>query len=131
MLAPCLTLTHLKTSKQYEGASLINRYWFEWSKRRELSNLIVRLELLDATGLIVTTTSIRLPKVKITGYSPATETEPGKPIYNSTLWVHIDDVVLEPAPTHFRYSTIVGFARKSEVVTAAMDGKYEDISQLG
>ena len=128
---PCLTLTHLKTSKQFNGTSMIHRHWFEWSNRRQLSNLIVRLELLNADGAVVTKASIRLPKVKITGYSPATETEEQKPVYSSSVWIQLDDTLREPRPTQFRYYTIVGFDKRSETVTVNMDGKYEDISHLG
>jgi hypothetical protein len=36
MSAPPLTIAHIKTSKQYDGATLLNRYWFQWSDRRNL-----------------------------------------------------------------------------------------------
>ncbi len=131
--SPCLTLTHLKTSKQYDTDphKLYHRHWFQWSDRRQLSHLIVRIELLDADGKLVTKSSIPLPKVKVTGYSPATETDEQKPIYDGTVWIQIDDVVRQPAPTQFRYYTIVSFDKRSETVSVTMEGKYEDISHLG
>ena len=122
MPAPSVDLQHLKTSKQFERGNLIYRYWFEWKNRRQLGNIALRLELLDATGVVLTTTRIKLPKVKITGYTPATETSPQKPIYDSTVWIEIDDVIRDEQPVSFRYHTLSGLLSKSDRVECRMDG---------
>jgi hypothetical protein len=129
MPAPSLTPTHLKTSKQIERGNLVNRYWFEWSNRKQLSGTVVRLELLDDAGQVLTTASFQLPKVKITGYVPASETSPQKPIYDSTVWIKLDDIVRDQMPASFRYYT-VGVTSKSEAVTSPMQGVYEDLSMF-
>lgn len=113
MPAPSLTLSHLKTSRQHEGATLINRYWFQWSNRKNLTAQVVRVELLDDAGQVLTKGSVQLPKVKRTG---------------GPVWFHLDDIPREP-PTQLRYYT-VNLLSKSEAVTAPMAGQFDDLSSM-
>ena len=130
MPAPSIDIVHLKTSRQYEGSTLINRYWFQWQNRRNLGNTAVRLELLDASGTILTTATVRLPKVKITGYTPAPDGKSQQPIYSCSVWIKLDDAPRTPPPTHVRYCTVNVFT-KSYTVQQPMNGTYEDISYYG
>jgi len=122
MSTPSVDLQHIKTSQQYEGDSLINRYWFQWKNRRVLTNVIIRLDLLDQDGKVLTTTSVKLSRTKITGYTPATKTEPQRPIYDGSVWIHIDDVVRDEQPAQFSFYTVTGSSQKSEVVIGKIDG---------
>ncbi len=131
MPAPCLTLKHLKTSKQYEGADLIVRYWFEWQDRRDLATVLLGIDLLDADNQVLAQSRTKLPGVKITNYIPATETSPQKPVYDKTVWVMIDDVVRANMPVAFRYYVLTGLFKKSDMVTVPLDGKFDDISSNG
>ena len=121
-MKPALTLTHLKTSKQYEAGQTINRYWFQWSDRLDLGRLTVRLTLLDAEGRPLLTRSELLPKVVITKYLDAMQ-----PVYDSPVWFYVDDST-DNRPVSFSYLTVSGFDKKSETVLAPMDGKKEDLS---
>lgn len=126
MPASPLSIAHIKTSKQYDGALLINRYWFQWSDRRNLSNLVVRFDLLDDAGNVLTTSSVKLPKVSITGYMPGDS----KPVYSGTVFITIDDVATHQA-TQFRYYVVTGILTKSDSVTGPMVGLVEDLSMHG
>lgn len=92
MPAPPLTITHLKTSKQYEGAKLLNRYWFEWTSRINLSNLVVRFDILNDAGQVLTTASVKLPKVKVTGYVTAVDGVSQQAVYDSTVFIKLGDI---------------------------------------
>ena len=105
MTAPSLELIHLKTSKQHKKGTLVTRYWFEWQNRRRLGAIVLRLELLDESGTSLTEVSFKLPKVKITGYLPATDSRPQKPVYDSTIYIKLDDIVRDVLPVSFRYYT--------------------------
>lgn len=131
MPAPPITLVHLKTSRQQAQFGIIDRYWFEWQNRKNNGAIVLRIEFLDAAGNVVVESSVKLPKVKIKSFIPATETEPQKPVYDSSVWIQIDDVVREVMPVSFRYYTLTGLFSKSESVTSELVGKFEDISQHG
>jgi len=130
MPQPSLTITHLKTSKQVEKMDVIHRHWFQWSDRKNLSNVVVRIELLNADGTVHTTVSVKLQKTRITGHAPAADGSGSKPVYDQPVFIQIDDVP-EVRPTHFRYYTVSGVLTKSEKVTAEMAGIYEDITVYG
>lgn len=132
MATPSLTQAHLKTSKQYQRTNLIHRYWFEWQNRRTLKAILLRIELLGPDGTVLTTSSVQLPKVKITGYLPATDTSPQKPVYDSTVWIQLGDIIRDTLPTSLRYYTLSGLTMsKSDSVTVPMNGTYDDISHYG
>lgn len=75
---PALTLAHMKTSTQFEAEAkdVIYRHWFEWSDRRQLGPLVLRLELLYTDDNVLTRTSIKMSKVTVKGHTAATETDP-------------------------------------------------------
>ena len=128
MPAPALTLSHLKTSKLYKGTQLVNRYWFQWQDRTNLASFVIRLELLDEDGNKVTESNIQLPKTKITGYVPETETDPQRPMYDIPVFIQIDDIPRDKPAVSFRYRTVTGLFNKSEQVTGDMTGLLEDLS---
>ncbi|MVM30472.1 hypothetical protein GO755_10540 [Spirosoma sp. HMF4905] len=128
---PSIALRHLSTKKQYnEQQTLVYRYWFEWFDRRSLAALVVRIDLLDKAGKVLTTTSIQLPKVKLTGSIASQETGVQQPLYDSSVWIRIDDVITHEA-TQFSYYTLAGLFTKSASVTMTMDHKVEDLSMHG
>ncbi len=126
MAIPCLDIQHLKTSRQHEETGLQNHYLFQWQNRRQLGPVVLQLDLLDARGKVITTSRTKLPKVRVTSYVPATATQPSQPLYDSSVFVEIDDVVPDELPTTFRYRTISGAFKKSDVVSGPMNGTYED-----
>ncbi len=128
MAIPCVDILHLKTSHQNESSGLTNRYWFQWTNRRQLGNVTVRLDLLDARGKIVATSRTKLPKVNVTDYIPATATEPALPIYDSPAFITIDKLVTNEQPISFRYTTESGAFKKSDLATGLLDGLFEDLS---
>lgn len=128
MANPCLDIQHLKTSCQNEPLGLTNRYWFQWKNRRQLGNVTIRLDLLDARGKILATSRTKLPKVNVTDYIPATATEPALPIYDSPTFITIDKRVSNEQPTSFRYTTESGAFKKSDLAIGPLDGPYEDLS---
>lgn len=131
LLPPLLSIRHLKTSRQYNKADLRLRYWFQWSDRTNLGAIVVRLSLFDKVGIKVTEASVKLPKVKITGSVPATETSPAKPIYDSSVFIQLDDIDRENLPVSFSYYVVTGVFKKSAVVEGEMNGQFEDLSKHG
>lgn len=108
------------------GATLLHRYWFQWSDRKILSNLVVRFDLLDEAGNVLTTASVKLPKVKIVDRIE----KDNSPIYDGTVFIKIDDIATHYA-TQFRYYVVPGILSKSKLVTWPMVGLVEDISMHG
>ncbi|UHG93248.1 hypothetical protein [Spirosoma oryzicola] len=130
MPKPSLTLVHLKSSVQYDGPDLITRHWFQWSNRKSLGSIVLRVELLDSDGKVLTEGRFELKKTTVTGYLPNDEQGNEQPIYDTSVWLQLDDVVRDAKPWQFRYFT-ANLLSKSDKVTADMSGKFEDISQLG
>ncbi|MFD2572659.1 hypothetical protein ACFSUS_18615 [Spirosoma soli] len=137
MLVPSLELHHLKTIRQYDSLTshnksktLIHRYWFEWCHRRDLSSVVIELELLDKDYNLITSTLINLPQTKVTGYAMTTQSPVLQPLYDTPVCVKIDDLVREPPAVWFRYLTITGFTTRSAVVTDKLTGLYVDSSEL-
>lgn len=130
MPKPSLKLTHLKSSTQYDDPGLITRHWFEWSNRKSLGSIILRVELLDADGKVLTEARFELKKTVVTGYLPKDANGEEQPIYDTSVWLQLDDVVRDVKPVKFRYFT-ANVLSKSDKVTADMSSNFEDISQLG
>ncbi|GAB4023318.1 hypothetical protein GCM10028808_73400 [Spirosoma migulaei] len=132
MPAPSLDITHIKTSKQYAGEGLrrkiILRYWLQWSNRRDLSRTVLRLELYDEAGNKATEANLQLPKVKVTGYVPASETSPAMPIYDSAVVIKLDDMDREKPPVSFRYWTVNALFTNSDIVEGQMSGVFDDLT---
>lgn len=122
---PALTLSHLISKKQHDDQLvLIRKHWFQWSDRRTLSALVLRIDLLDAAGAIIDNASVRMPKVKVTGHVPG---DPPQPIYDSPVFIALDGPV-DRQPVSFRYYTVEGVMKKSAPVTTAFTEKFEDLS---
>lgn len=109
---------------------MVTRYWFQWINRRQLGAVTLRLDLLDARGKVVLTSRLKLPKVTVTGYEPATAQEPALPRYNHPAFLNLDQPVGDEqlTPTAFRYTTESGAYKKSEVVTGSLDGHHEAVT---
>ncbi|MCX6217588.1 hypothetical protein [Spirosoma sp.] len=127
MPAPCLELTHLKTSQQFDNELDLDVmvYWFQWSNRTRLGKLEIEIELLDQAGAVVAPSRTHMPAVKIVGY---TGKNPQHPVYSASVWIQIMDLVRSPRPVSFRYYTVTGLFKRSETVTAPLDGAFNDIS---
>lgn len=130
MQKPCLTLQHLKTSRQYDDGSLIFRHWFQWSERKNLKSIVVRVQLLDKEQNQLTEGSFQLKKTIVRNYLYNDEGKQ-QPVYDTNIWLQLDDIVREEVPAFFRYYTVEGVGKKSESITVEMSGLFEDLEQLG
>lgn len=129
MPAPCLSLKHVKTAKQYEDGHLIFRHWFQWSERKNLKSIVVRIQLLDKDKNKLTEGSFQLKKTVIRNYLYNDEGVQ-QPIYDTSVWLQLDDIVRDEVPAFFCYFTVEGVGKKSESVKVEMGGLYEDLEQL-
>ncbi|HLL95844.1 MAG TPA: hypothetical protein VK404_12770 [Spirosoma sp.] len=128
MPSPHVDLLHLKTSRQEQDGSLIERYWFQWSNRRKWGKMALRLDLLDEQGKPISRSVIRLPPVRVQGYIPPTGTRPQQLIYDSDVRIYLDLMVGERQPVFFSYCTIGVY--KSESVRGLLKGKLEEESPV-
>ena len=111
---PDLNFNCINTSKQHQGAKVINRYWLGFLNHANSSNLVIRLDFPDKDGNTLFTASVKLPRS----------------LSAESRWIQIDGVDHDTLPASIRYFTVSGILTKSESATALMDGKFEDLSSL-
>jgi len=133
MALPCLDIQYLKTTSQNTSSGLITRFWFQWTNRRQLGPVTLRLDLLDARGKIVLTSRTKLPKATVTGYEPATAKEPALPLYDCTTALSLEQLMEDDQrpPTAFRYTTESGAYKKSDVVVGLLHNDEALPEQVG
>jgi hypothetical protein len=121
MAIPCLDIQYLKTTSRNTSSGLITRFTFQWMNRRQLGPVTLRLDLLDARGKLVLTSRTKLPKVRVTGYKPATAREPALPLYDGPTALSLERLVDDEQhpPTAFRYTTESGAYKKSDVIVGS------------
>lgn len=122
---PSLTLSHIKTNNYYEDSVLFHRHWFEWSDRKDLRTIVLRIELLNAEGNILFETGLKLPKVTIVGFSGSERDR--KPIFSSSVQLSLNTIA-DQQPSSFRYYTMGGMDKKSAAGTGFIDSKLYKLS---
>lgn len=126
-----LLLTHQTTKKVNQKGTLLHRYFFQWSDRRTLGAIVLRVELFDADGKSLGEVSFRLPKTKVT--STITMEENGqkvkKPVYDTPVSVYVDDVATRQAVS-FRYWVVENFFKKNGPFEGEIFKVWEDLSYI-
>ncbi|ARK13069.1 hypothetical protein A6C57_23520 [Fibrella sp. ES10-3-2-2] len=118
MPKPSLTLTHLKTSKQYEAGQTINRYWFQWADRKSLDIVNVRLLFRGAGGVALADAGVKLAKTK--------GTEIGG--YDTPRWFSVDLPADHPTIEQVQYYTVRNLVSSSDKEVVALTGKQDDLT---
>lgn len=119
-----ITVTSLVTKKIMEDGLPIHRYFFQWSDRNTLGALVLRMELLEDSGKVLTSGSVQLPKTK----SELTQTGEGQIwVYDQTPYFYLDNVASHQ-DTKFRYTGVVGIFKKATTIEGVLNEKFEDLS---
>ncbi|SFF41464.1 hypothetical protein [Spirosoma endophyticum] len=67
---------------------------------------MVHFYILNQAGQVLTTASVKLPKVKVTGYVTAVDGVSQQAVYDSTVFIKLGDITREEPDqqaTQFRY----------------------------